>query len=159
MKTVNRLPALCGVTLLLAWALGGCSGYRLQGVVIEGPEPGIEVVGADDPRLGQAGLASTQIEVLLDPHRLRPETIGRGESGRDGTFALPIDEPGAGFLILDVEVQAKRQRYRSQVKRMTLPGAHERLVITLESGRDTKALESPDVLDETLRQAEPFLRR
>lgn len=148
------------LTLLCILAtLGGCSPYQLRGLVVEGNTPGIEIVNKNDPRLQQeVGVASVNVEVLLDPTLFNPESIGKGQSDRDGFFAVPITTSGAGFLILDVEVQAKRERYLSEVKRFDLPGGGKRLLITMQAGKDTRPLENPNILEDTLREAEPFLR-
>ncbi|MEM7624401.1 MAG: hypothetical protein AAF333_02110 [Planctomycetota bacterium] len=154
LRAAGLLALLGGFTFLTA-----CSPYKLRGVVIEGNNPGIEIVSQSDPRLQQPGLPSVDVEVRLDPTRFSPEVIGKGQSGRDGSFAVPITEPGAGFLILDVEVMARRERFRSEVKRFDLPGGGKRLVITLQPGKDAVPLENPNILEDTMREAEPFLRR
>ena len=71
---------------------------------------------------------------------------------------MSIDEPGAGFLILDVEVQARRERFLSEAKRFDLPGGNKRLLVTMKPGDDVVPLENPNILEETLRDAEPFMR-
>jgi len=147
----------CFVFVLILF--GGCAPYQLRGLVVEGQNPGIEIVDRNDPRLeGARGVPSVDIEVLLDPTRFNPERVGQGQSGRDGTFAVPIETPGAGFLILDVEVQVKRERFLTQVKRFDLPGRGKRLLVTIQPGKDVKPLENPDILEDTLRVAEPYLR-
>ena len=148
-------PLLLGVALL--W-LGGCGSYRLQGIVIEGSQPSIEIVDADDPRLERFGLPEAELEVVLDPQRLQPETIARGRSDADGRFSLPIDTSGAGFLILDVEVRAAREDFRSAKQRFDLPGKSRRLVVTLSPGKDRPTPDGGDILQDTLRDASPYLR-
>lgn len=154
---MNQLAT--GLGLLIITVLGGCSPYQMQGVVIEGTNPGIEIVDRHDLRLEQVGVPSVEIEVRLDPDRFNPELIGRGQSDRDGRFAVPISEPGAGFLILDVRLIATRERYLTQTERFDLPGSGKRVLITMQGGKDRKTLEDPDILDRTLKDAEPYLRQ
>ncbi len=145
------------VVAWVAMLAGGCSPYRLQGVVIEGPEPGIEVVGKDDPRLEAVGLASAELTVRLDPKRLSPQTIGRATSDSEGGFSIPINEPGAGVLILDVDLFVTRPDYQGVRQRFDLPGSGRRVVVTLKRGKGGDRDEG-NVLEQTLRDAEPFLR-
>lgn len=151
---MNRL---CVVFLLLV-LLSGCGPYQLRGLVVQGKTPGIEVVDKNDSRLDQPGLPSANIDVLLDPDRFDPKRIGQGQSGRAGSFSLPISESGAGFLILDVEVKVSRELYQSVSERLELPGSGKRLLVTLKAGNDISPIENPNVLEETLRDAEPYLR-
>lgn len=160
MRAEARTPpwGVWGVAIVFAAVFTGCSSYRLQGVVVAGEQSGIEVVDKDDPRLENFGIPGAAVEVVLDPERLRPRTVGKGGSDGDGRFALPIDADGAGFLMLDVEMRASRADFVSASERFALPGKNKRLVITLRPGEDAQRLESDDVLEDTLRDAEPFLR-
>ncbi|MEM9418237.1 MAG: hypothetical protein AAGA25_04160 [Planctomycetota bacterium] len=151
--------ALVGVAGLLM-CLVGCSPYRLQGVVVAGDMPGVEVVKKNDPRLAEAGpgVAGATLAVLLDPQRLSPEQIGEGHSDAEGGFALPIDAFGAGTLMLDIELRASRPGYASVAERFVLPGGNERVIVTVQRGEDRRSLESENILRDTLRDAEPYLR-
>ncbi|MEM9881827.1 MAG: hypothetical protein AAF800_02780, partial [Planctomycetota bacterium] len=93
----------CGVAALLLALSGaaGCSPYQLRGVVIEGDEPGVELVNRRDPRLERFGLPGAELELWLDPDRLRPRRVGRAVTDADGRFAMPVDAEGAGLLMLD----------------------------------------------------------
>ena len=108
--------------------------------------------------VGGGGGGGPVRRVVLDPERVSPELIGEGHTDAAGEFALTIDEPGAGFLMLDIELQTKRQDYTSVSERMQLPGSNERVIVTLTRGEDPKRLEAGNVLEETLRDAEPYLR-
>ena len=146
--------------LLCLLLLPACADYRLQGVVIPGlpgSAPTAEVVKADDPRLAEPGLASARLDLTLDPSRLNAKPIGGGTSGPDGSFAVPITEPGAGFLQHDVQLDVTRDGYRSATERFRLPAASRRVVVTLPPGEDRRRDGGGDLLDETLREARPFL--
>ncbi|WP_221435502.1 hypothetical protein [Algisphaera agarilytica] len=156
---MGRKAAMLFVAGLLV-VLVGCSPYRLQGVVVAGEMPGVEVVNQNDPRLAGTGggVAGASLVVLLDPERLSPKRVGEGHTDADGRFALPIDTFGAGALMLDIELRASRPGYLSVSERMQLPGGNQRVIITVLRGDDPQKFESDDILRDTLREAEPFLR-
>ena len=123
-----------GLLLCLPLLLSACADYRLQGVVVPGlpgTSPTVEVVKQDDPRLAETGLASASLDLTLDPSRLNAKPIGSTTSGSDGSFALPVAEPGAGFLQHDVQLDVARDGYRSASERFRLPAASRRVVVTL----------------------------
>lgn len=162
MRAEARTPkwAAVGVVGLLCLVLVGCSPYQLRGIVVAGDTAGVEVVKKNDPRLATAGpgVPGVSLDVLLDPERLSPEQIGRGDTNGEGGFALTIDEPGAGLLMLDIELKASRQGYTTVAERFVLPGGGQRVIVTLKRGKDRRQLETGNVLEETLRDAEPYLR-
>lgn len=151
-----RFFAVLGVCV----AIAGCSPYRLQGVVVAGSQSGIEVVKKNDPRLSEAGpgVPGVSLDVFLDPERLSPRKVGEGATDAEGGFALSIDEPGAGLLMLDIELRASRSSYATVTDRLMLPGSQQRVIITLKRGQDLPRLESGNVLEDTLRDAKPYLR-
>jgi hypothetical protein len=146
------------MTAGLVIGLAGCGTYRLQGVVLEGATPGVEIVSKNDPRLERFGLPEAELELKLDPERLSPETIARGLTDGGGRFDLAVRESGAGFLIMEVELRVRRDEFRSLRHRFELPGRDRRLIVTLTPGRDPLKLEDDHVLEGTLRDAEPYLR-
>ena len=116
-------------------------------------------VAEDDPRLDGPGLASARIMAWLDPDRLSPEKVGEVTSDGVGRFALPINEPGAGLLMMEVEVRGQRPPdHGSASKVLELPHRGQILLITLKPGPDTDPRPAGNVLDQTLRDAEPFLK-
>ena len=147
--------------MLLAASLfsaAGCGSYKLQGVVLEGDSPRIEIVDKDDSRLEQFGVDDARLTLQLDPQRLSPEVIGRGQSDGDGHFSLTIDEPGAGLLMMDVRLRVSREDFGSLQQDFELPGRGKRLVITLKPGKDDASIGDDNLLRETLREAAPYLR-
>jgi len=161
MKTTNGpmrlITALCG--LLLFAGLNGCEAYRMQGVVVEGAMSTMTVVSKDDPRLTQGnGIPMATIEVTLDPDRLSRKDMQRELSDVNGRFAVPVDEPGAGFLEYDVRIIIQRNGYNTATRDIRLPGSDQRLLVTLVNGEDTYQPEPPDLIDETLEMGEPYMQ-
>lgn len=156
----GHLAGLAGV-VLMALLAGGCASYELRGKVIEGHSPGARVVEADDPRLDEPGVGGAAVDVTLDPGRLQAKRIGSGMSDDDGTFALEIDEFGAGFLEHRVEVRGEARGRRVGRGEMILPGSGKRVLVvvptTAGGGEDDEPDQPGDFLEETMRSAEPYL--
>lgn len=145
--------------LLLVIVLTGCESYQMRGVVIEGAVSSMVVVDQDDPRLTRGfGMPMAAIEVSLDPDRLSRKSLPRALSEVDGTFAVPVDEPGAGFLEYDVRVVVRRNGYNTATADIRLPGPKQRLLVTLVGGEDTYQPEPPDLMEETLEMGEPYMQ-
>jgi len=145
--------------LLMIVGLSGCASYQMQGVVIEGAVSTMRVVDKDDPRLTQGyGMPMATIEVTLDPGRISRKMLQRALSDVDGTFAVPVDEPGAGFLEYDVRVVIRRTGYNTATQDLRLPGPDQRLLVTLVSGEDTYKPDPPDLMEETLEMGEPYMQ-
>jgi hypothetical protein len=139
--------------------LTGCDTYQMRGVVIEGAVSAIQIVDEDDPRLSNGnGLPMATIDVTLDPDRLSRKHMPRGISEVDGTFAVPIDEQGAGYLDYQVRVVVRRAGHDSALSDLRVPGPHSRLLVTLVNGEDKYQPEPPDLMDETLKMGEPYMR-
>ncbi len=161
MKTIDRpwrwaTKLMCFVMLS---GLAGCSQYQMRGVVIEGAVSAIRVVDEDDPRLTQEpGLPLAVIEVTLDPDRLSRKHFPRTLSDVDGTFAVTIDEPGAGYLEYAVRVVVRRTGHNSAIQDLQVPGPKQRLLVTLVNGEDKYKPEPPDIMDETLKMGEPYMQ-
>lgn len=153
-------PVLKGLCLVLLGLLpAGCNSYQLRGVVVEGAVSAIMIVDKTDPRLADGdGLPMAVIDVALDPDRLSREPLPRGISNVDGSFAIPVDKPGAGYLEYDVRVLVRRSGYNTAVQDLRIPGPNKRLLVTLVNGEDHYRPEPENVLDETLRMGEPFMR-
>lgn len=146
-------------SLTLTATLTGCSPYQLQGIVIEGAASNMQIVEKDDPRLTRGnGIPMGSIEVTLDPDRLSRKDLQRALSNIDGTFAVPVDEPGAGFLEYDARVIVRRAGYNTATQDIRLPGPDQRLLVTLVNGEDTYKPEPPDLMDETLEMGEPYMQ-
>jgi len=152
--TMPKPPFAPLVTALVCLtALCGCSAYQLRGVVLEGSQPGIEIVSKDDPRLEHFGISGASLSVNLNPDRLSSKQIGYGNTDSQGRFSLPISETGAGFLLLDVEVLVQRETFGPVLEQLVLPGGDKRLIVTLKPG---KGASNPDFLRDTLRDAEVY---
>ncbi len=140
--------------------LGGCAPYAVRGVVVSGDRPSVQWVGADDARLKASGLASARVTAWLDPDRLSPEQVGTTTTDGTGRFALPIGATGAGVLLMDIQVRGQRSPdHGSATAELTLPQRGRHLLITLVPGPDADPRPAGNVLERTLRDAEPFLRQ
>ncbi|MEX0654215.1 MAG: hypothetical protein WD534_18405 [Phycisphaeraceae bacterium] len=147
------------LVVVSAMGLAGCSGYQLQGKVIEGPESGVFIVSEDDPRLDEPGLRGARVALTLDADRLSAKHVGDGESDLDGAFTVSVDEFGAGFLEHDVEVLVRLAGYAPAVRTIRLPGSSRRVLVTLAEGEDELSPRPGDLLDETMRMGEPYMGR
>lgn len=135
---MNRSFSLV-VLLLVATLLPACSsdGYALQGRVIRGDYSGVMLVNADDPRLSAGeGLGGVSLHVQQDPGQLNRRTLTRGNSGGDGSFALPIDLFGAGSFNYDIGFFARRQGYDPATGYFRLPPKSKRVLIVMTRGTD-----------------------
>lgn len=143
---------------VLALLIGGCSSYQLRGKVVEGPVSSVQVLEKDDERFRQPGLAGAQVAVTVDPGRLNRTSFGPAAADEDGRFALPVDKTGAGLLEYDAQVIGQLQGYQAAEQTLRLPSQSKRVLITLAPGSDSARREEPNLLDETIRLSEPYLR-
>ena len=132
----QRLLGLAGVFVVSA-LIGGCSTYRLEGVVVEGRAPAVMVVDADDDRLKQPGIDGVRVEAVLDPSSLRPRLLTRQTTGLSGRFTIQVDETGAGMLEYGLYVLARGEGFRHTEHTLSLPRTNKRLLIVMMPGRDT----------------------
>ena len=147
--------AVCVLSLLAC----GCGQYQMQGVVVEGSVSAIRVVEQDDPRLLEGyGLPLATVEATLDADRLSRKMLPRGFSDVDGTFSVPVEETGAGYLDYYVRVIVRKVGYDTAVTDLRIPGPKQLLLVTLARGQDTYEPEAPDMLDETIKMSEPYMR-
>ena len=150
----TALATLAAVTLAAATA---CSPYALRGRVVEGTPAAVEVVAADDPRLAsRPPLPEVRLALFENPERLNRRPAGAAVSGPDGWFELRPDAAGAGVLRIDAGLEARRQGFAPASGAFKLPGRGRRILVTMPVGRD-RAPNPGDFLDETLRQARPYL--
>lgn len=135
---MNRIFSLI-VLLMVATVLPACSGdgYALQGRVIRGDYSAVMLVDADDSRLTSGeGLAGVSLHVQQDPGQLNRRTLHRGNSGGDGSFALPIDLFGAGSFNYDIGFFARRQAYDPATGYFRLPPKSKRVLVIMTRGTD-----------------------
>ena len=126
---------VCVVGALCALVLGGCGSYELKGRVVRGDVSWAGVVDKDDPRLQEAGVAGVQISLVTDPMKINRERVSGSLSDNAGDFALPVDEPGAGFLIYDVGAYASKPGYLDAEGFFRLPSKDKRLLIVMHPGQ------------------------
>jgi len=138
----------------------GCGGgYQLRGKVVEGPIAQVQVVDADDPRFLEPDRSAggAVVWAVFEPNNgIDRERLGRFVTDGDGVFAIPLDAPGAGLLMYEVQLTARRSGHQGALGTIDVPGRGKRVLITLPHGVDTLRVEE-DLVGETLRDAEPYL--
>lgn len=126
--------ALLGCIVFTVFMVNGCSGYVLKGKVIRGDISYIAVVGADDDRLQGPGLAGVSISLESDPGRLNHDDVGESVSGSNGNFEIAVRKLGAGVLIYDINMEARRKGYQGVSQMFRLPRGNKRVLIMLRPG-------------------------
>lgn len=135
-----------------AWFALGCGPHVLRGRVVQGDVSRVTIVEPDDPMLDSPPIEGATVELTLDPDTLGREVLATRSVGPDGSFAIPIDEFGAGVLEYDFGVLA-RHRGREPARHVfRLPSRDQRLLVILGRGTD-RPLQPGDPLE----GAEPFL--
>ena len=146
-QTISRIIARGG---LLGFALlMGCQGYRLQGVVVEGPVASVMVVGKKDVRLGKSGVEEAAVELTLDPFTLKPLPAGSAVTDENGRFSIEVHEIGAGFLEYEAGVLCEVAGYGTVYQTFELPNLEQRVIITVAPGESGR-MPPRNELDETL---------
>lgn len=140
----------------------GCETYELRGRVVEGPGSIVRVVSAGDPRLEPAadGVPGVRVRLTADPDWLSRRVIGSDITDAQGGFVIPVDETGAGFLEIDVLLEAGAEGYDGVSKSMLLPESERRVLIMLGRSRGGGGLNDPyDDVEETIELRDEYLRR
>lgn len=157
--TILRYFVFC---FLLAGCVssGACaSSYQLRGRVVEGPTAEVRVVRADNASFSKdaSGGGGALVWAVWEPgDGINRKRLGQFTTDENGFFSIPIDEAGAGFLIYEMELTARWRGHQGVMQTIRVPGPGKRVLITLPRGVDT--LRRPDdVLERTLRDAEPYL--
>lgn len=151
MSRATAIGMLLGLGGWLTLA-AGCGQYVLEGKVVEGEASAVQTVTPDDPRLEKPGLGQAQLVLTLDPNSLGRERIASQTVRPDGTFAIPVDVFGAGFLEHKFSARVRLEGYNSAFEVFMLPGGDQKLLVTLAPGRDQ--YEEPD---EALEESKRFL--
>lgn len=153
--TPHRALAL----LLVALMLTGCSSYAIQGRVVRGSVPSIQLVDSDDPRLKENNPTGggAVVQGILEPDTpSERQSLGRVVTDGQGWFKMPVDALGSGFLEYEASLIVQREGHQGVMKTIDLPRRGQRVLVTLPLGRDT--LRVPEgFLDQTLREATPYL--
>lgn len=151
---MRRLSVMFAVVGLGCWLVlaAGCGPYVLEGKVVEGDASAVQAVTADDPRLEKPGLGEARIELTLDPESLGREDVASRRVRPDGTFAIPINVFGAGWMEHEFGALVRQEGYSSAYRVFMLPGGDQKLLVTLKEGRD--AYKDPD---EALEDSRRFL--
>lgn len=135
MTTPRRLVPLA-VLIVFVFAAQACSPYQLKGKVVRGDYTAVIVTDADDPRFAQEGVPGATLHLQADPGRVNRKTLATGVSEPDGSFALPVSEPGAGLLIFDVGLFARRRGFAPAEGYFQLPPGGSRVLVVMAPGDD-----------------------
>lgn len=118
--------------------LTGCGGGAMvRGKVVSGPESVVTLVGEDDPRLAGPGLDGATVRLTLDPRSLGRKPLGSASTYADGTFAIPVNEFGAGVLEYELGVLSRLQGRQSAEGFVPWPSGAQRVLVVLARGQDT----------------------
>ena len=136
---------------------GGCSEYRLRGIVIAGDVQRVLVVDDTDPSLEQHGLSGAVIDLTLDPRSLSPKPLPSGMTDAQGRFNIPIDVAGASLLNYELSLMCSLQGYGCTYQEIQKPAGNRRLVIVMVRGARPQG-PPQDALRESLRIHEQIRR-
>lgn len=142
---------------ILVLLLAGCESYQLRGKVLPGFASSVHVVDQNSPDLEREGLAGVRVEAIIDPDRLDRTRIAPVMTAADGSFAIPVDSPGAGVLEYDVLVVAQFKGHKPAEAIFRLPAGSKRLVIEMTEGSDHYQSKYFDYLGDTKRLGEPYM--
>ena len=132
-----RMIGLLMLTVSAAASLGCESQYVLEGRVVQGATSGAFVVDANDPRLAGPPIDYATVQLTLDPRSLGRENLGSTTTMQDGTFRLPLNLMGAGFLEHEVRLISRAEDFQSTEGFFILPGSSKRVLVIMNKGRDT----------------------
>ncbi len=135
---MRRILCVCVLAALVTMATGCSGGYTLSGKVIKGAYTDLEIVSGDDTRFSETGVGEVKILIHRDPLDLNRSLSATGKSHSDGTFEVPIDAFGAGWMDESWLIQVERNGYRSGEMILRLPTGGKRLLVTMSQGQSTQ---------------------
>ncbi len=141
---MRSLLTLLAASALLFSLVGCASSHKLEGKVVTGNRPMIEVVSSDDSRLRQPGVAGAQVEAIIDPDTTaRPNRVGPTMSDEHGEFTLDIEEFGAGFLEYDMGILTRARGHRDHYEVLPMPRSGHKLLIVIAPGSPSRQPSGP----------------
>jgi len=146
------------VLIGLATWMTGCSAYRMEGIVVEGPTPAMVLVSENDPRLQSHGMPNAAIELTLDPSSMSPKQLATDITDQSGRFSIPVEAMGAGsWQEYNLGVLCRLKGYVDMWQTMKLPPRNRKLLIIMSPGQGGHRPPS-DILNETLRMKDELLK-
>lgn len=153
-KSLRTLAVVLGLVMI-----NGCVTYELCGKVVDGSVSSVILVDENDERLCQTGISKATVQLMLDPRKLSRKDAGTVETRADGTFAIPVSEPGAGLLEYDARVIARYPKMSPAIRFLPLPPSNKRVLITLAPGEDQiDPMMQRDIIRETRELGEQYMR-
>jgi len=152
--TIRALIGRGGLTAMVLCAavvLSGCAtGYVLKGRAIEAGYTDVAVVPGSDDRLDKAGggIEGVRIRVHRDPGHLNQQLVATGRTSANGSFAIPIDAFGAGWMDEQWLIQVERSGFRSGAMTLRLPTGDRRLLVTMSPGTSTPHEDKEDLWEQ-----------
>ena len=153
---IGSARAAVTLCVLLGVTFTGCANYQLQGVVVEGRSPDMQILAKNDPRLNQGyGLPDAVVELTIDPNHPRSQRLSSVTTDAQGRFAVPIDVFGAGMMEYEVGLLVRCKDYRPQWHVFELPKQKKRVLVVMTPGVDS-GRPNVDLIEDTLRSMPPL---
>ena len=147
----KRAALIAAIGLLLA----GCSGNpALKGRVVEvgaGSMFFVSVEDGDPGMIDGPGVTGARIEVVRDPGGMNRAVVARGMSRSDGTFVIPIEAFGAGWMDEEWLFRCTHPDHQMLELVDVLPGGGSTRVLQVDLGPSGPAGSGSRQLDEAER--------
>ncbi|MCH2144023.1 MAG: hypothetical protein MK082_02635 [Phycisphaerales bacterium] len=133
----------------------GCSTHpALKGRVVEAGNGSMEFVSIQDGDPGMIvgrGVTGARIEIVRDPKGLNRKVVARGSSRQDGTFEIPIEAFGAGWMEEEWLFRCTHPNYQMVEFVDALPGGGSSRVLRIDIGQPGPAGSGGGRIDEAER--------
>lgn len=149
------MPLRLACAVILCLLLTACGSYRIRGVVMEGEYGLVQFVDPANPVFNWGKrVGGATVEVFRDHDHLNRSLAAKARTLPDGSFDLPLDAFGAGWMEETWEIRGSAPGFHRAAEIMALPRnpSGRLLLIVLQRGVDT-----PDPRDDSpLRDYERF---
>lgn len=103
---VNALAAASIVSVT------ACSGYSMSGRVVEGDFGSISFIAAGASDELEVPIEGATVSLIRDPESLGREEVARATTRADGSFLMPVEAFGAGYLQEQWLVRVRHPQYQ-----------------------------------------------
>ena len=133
----------------------GCSTHpALKGRVVETGNGSMEFISiqeGDPGMIAGRGVTGARIEIVRDPKGLNRKVVARGSSQQDGTFNIPIEAFGAGWMEEEWLFRCTHPNYQMVELVDVLPGVGSSRVLQVNIGQPGPAGSGGGRIDEAER--------